>query len=53
MISQAALSITHSKIHTVEYYMDIVDKVVEFGADEICLKDIGRNWSSCYSWEIS
>jgi len=45
MISQAALSITHSKIHTVEYYMDIVDKVVEFGADEICLKDmagIGR-----------
>jgi len=26
MISQAALSITHSKIHTVEYYMDIVDK---------------------------
>lgn len=45
MISQAALCITHSKIHTVEYYMDIVDKVIEFGADEICLKDmagIGR-----------
>jgi len=45
MISQAALSITYSKIHTVEYYMDVVDKVVEFGTDEICLKDmagIGR-----------
>jgi len=45
MISQASLCITYSKIHTVEYYMDIVDKVVEFGADEICLKDmagIGR-----------
>ena len=45
MISQIALSITHSKIHTVKYFMDIVDKVVEFGADEICLKDmagIGR-----------
>src|SRR5574344_758259 len=45
MISQAALSITHSEIHTVEYYMDIVDKVVEYGADEIALKDmagIGR-----------
>ncbi len=45
MISQVALSITHSPIHTVEYYMDIVDKVVGYGCDEICLKDmagIGR-----------
>lgn len=45
LISQGALSITHSKIHTVEYYMKIVDKLVEFGADEIGLKDmagIGR-----------
>ena len=40
MISQAALSITHSPVHTVEYYMDIVDKLVEYGADEICLKDM-------------
>ena len=40
MISQAALSITHSPVHTVEYYMGIVDKLVEFGADEICLKDM-------------
>ena len=37
MISQGALSITHSKIHTVEYYMSVVDKLVEFGADEIGL----------------
>ena len=45
MISQAALSVTWSPVHTVEYYMGIVDKVVEYGADEICLKDmagIGR-----------
>ena len=45
MISQAALSITHSPVHTVEYYMGVVDKLVEYGADEICLKDmagIGR-----------
>ena len=45
MISQVALSITYSPVHTVEYYMDIVDKVVEYGCDEICLKDmagIGR-----------
>lgn len=45
MISQAALCITHSKLHTVDYYMQVVDKVVEYGTDEICLKDmagIGR-----------
>ncbi|MCQ2167464.1 MAG: oxaloacetate decarboxylase [Bacteroidales bacterium] len=45
MISQTALSITHSPVHTVDYYLDIVDHLVEYGADEICLKDmagIGR-----------
>lgn len=40
MISQAALSITSSPVHTVEYYMGLVDKLVEFGADEIALKDM-------------
>jgi pyruvate carboxylase subunit B len=45
MISQAALSITYSPVHTVEYYMEVVDHIVKYGADEICLKDmagIGR-----------
>ena len=45
MISQAALSITHSPVHTVEYYLKLVDQLVEYGTDEICLKDmagIGR-----------
>lgn len=46
MISQVALSITESPVHTVAYYMNIVDKVVvDYGCDEICLKDmagIGR-----------
>ncbi len=45
MISQAALSITHSPVHTVEYYLHLVDQLVEYGTDEICLKDmagIGR-----------
>ncbi len=45
MISQAALSITNSPVHTIDYYMGVVDKLVEYGADEICLKDmagIGR-----------
>ncbi|GAB4285744.1 MAG: hypothetical protein Kow0068_11250 [Marinilabiliales bacterium] len=45
MISQATLSITHSPVHTIDYFMSIVDKAVEYGTDEICLKDmagIGR-----------
>ena len=40
MISQGALSITNSPVHTVEYYMDVVDHLVEYGTDEICLKDM-------------
>jgi len=40
MISQAALSITYSPVHTVDYYMDVVNHIVEYGADEICLKDM-------------
>ncbi|NDV69123.1 biotin/lipoyl-containing protein [Dysgonomonas sp. 25] len=45
MISQTALCITHSPIHTVDYYVNFADKLVDFGADEFCLKDmagIGR-----------
>lgn len=45
MISQTALCITHSPIHTVDYYVQFADKLVDFGADEFCLKDmagIGR-----------
>ncbi len=45
MISQACLSITHSPIHTVEYYTNMAFVLIEAGADEICLKDmagIGR-----------
>ena len=30
MISQVALSITNSPVHTLEYYMSILDKVVEY-----------------------
>ncbi len=45
MIPQATLCITFSPIHTVEYYSEMADKVIEAGAKEICLKDmagIGR-----------
>jgi pyruvate carboxylase subunit B len=45
MISQGALSITFSPLHTVDYFMSVVDNMVKYGTDEICLKDmagIGR-----------
>ena len=45
MIPQATLCITSSPVHTVEYYSDMADKLIEAGAKEICLKDmagIGR-----------
>jgi pyruvate carboxylase subunit B len=45
MIPQATLCITHSPIHTVEYYVDIAEQLIAAGAPEICLKDmagIGR-----------
>lgn len=45
MIAQAALSITYSKLHTVESYIELADTLIKGGADEICLKDmagIGR-----------
>lgn len=45
MISQCSLCITHSPIHTVDYYVDMARQLIELGADEICIKDmagIGR-----------
>ena len=45
MIAQAALCITYSPLHTVQYYVDLAKQFIDAGADEICLKDmagIGR-----------
>ena len=45
MIAQGTLSLTHSKVHTVDYYINLAAKLIDNGADEICLKDmagIGR-----------
>ena len=45
MISQSCLCITHSKIHTVDYYINQAKKLIELGTDEIAIKDmagIGR-----------
>lgn len=40
MIAQGALSITHSPLHTVEYYVNLADQFIELGAEEICIKDM-------------
>ena len=45
MIPQAALSLTHSPVHTVDYYINLADQYLDLGAEEICIKDmagIGR-----------
>lgn len=45
MIAQAALCITHSELHTVDYYVRMAEELIGMGADEICIKDmagIGR-----------
>ncbi|MDD2504197.1 MAG: oxaloacetate decarboxylase, partial [Clostridia bacterium] len=40
MISQAALSLTVSPVHTVDYFTNLADTLIEMGADEICIKDM-------------
>jgi pyruvate carboxylase subunit B len=45
MIAQAALCITHSKLHTVEYFLNMAGELIDMGTEEICIKDmagIGR-----------
>lgn len=45
MIAQATLSLTYSKVHTAESFIQLADELIQGGADEICLKDmagIGR-----------
>lgn len=45
MIAQGALSITHSPLHTADYYINLADQYINLGAEEICIKDmagIGR-----------
>lgn len=40
MIAQGALSMTVSPLLTVEYFIDLADKFIALGAEEICLKDM-------------
>ncbi len=40
MTPQGTLCITTSPVHTLEYYSDIADQLIEAGAKEVCLKDM-------------
>jgi len=40
MIAQGCLCITFSKVHTVDYYVKLADQLIDFGAEEICIKDM-------------
>jgi pyruvate carboxylase subunit B len=40
MIAQAAMSISYSEVHTIDYYVNLAKTLMEGGADEICLKDM-------------
>ncbi len=40
MVAQGALCITHSPIHTVDYYISLADQFISLGAEEICVKDM-------------
>jgi len=40
MTAQTALCITTSPVHTLEYYTNLADELIEAGAEEICLKDM-------------
>ncbi len=45
MVAQGALCITHSKIHTVDYFVKMAGELIDMGAEEIAIKDmagIGR-----------
>lgn len=45
MIAQCCLCITHSELHTADYYIKMAGELIDMGSEEICIKDmagIGR-----------
>lgn len=45
MTAQATMCMTHSTVHTLDYYVNLAEELITNGAQEICLKDmagIGR-----------
>lgn len=45
MIAQCCLCITHSEMHTADYFINMAGELIDMGTEEICIKDmagIGR-----------
>ena len=40
MVAQGALCIAYSELHTVEYFIQLADQLIELGAEEIAIKDM-------------
>lgn len=40
MISQCCLCITHSELHTADYYIKMAGELIDMGTEEICIKDM-------------
>jgi oxaloacetate decarboxylase alpha subunit len=49
---QCAISYTTSKIHTVEYFVELSKKMEEMGADSICVKDMAGILTPYTAYEL-
>lgn len=52
MISQVALPIADSPVHTIDHYMRLVGHAVEYGCDEICIKDMSGRGRPSFMAEL-
>ncbi len=50
---QTAISYTTSPVHTVDYYVDLVGRMAEFGADSICIKGMAGSSNTSNGLRIS
>ena len=53
LTSQVALALVDSPVHTQEHYLSVLDKVVEYGCDEICLKDMSGTVPPAFLSELT
>ncbi|MDV3426024.1 MAG: oxaloacetate decarboxylase subunit alpha [Bacillota bacterium] len=49
---QCAISYTTSKVHTLDYYVDLSKKMEELGADSICIKDMAGILTPYSAYEL-
>ena len=52
MISQVALPVADSPVHTIGHYMQLVSHAVEYGCDEICIKDMSGQGKPSFMAEL-